>query len=89
MALCPHGPRQTTLYLWISRDHDFERTDAEYRQLSVDVFAQDRAVVETQLPEQIPVDLKQELHVKVPDAFSVEFRRLFRRLQERGDSAGP
>jgi phenylpropionate dioxygenase-like ring-hydroxylating dioxygenase large terminal subunit len=83
MALCPHGPKQTTLYLWISRDHDFERPDEDYRQLSVEVFAQDRAVVETQLPEQIPVDLKHELHVKVPDAFSVEFRRIFRRLATR------
>jgi phenylpropionate dioxygenase-like ring-hydroxylating dioxygenase large terminal subunit len=83
MALCPHGPKQTTLYLWISRDSDFDRPDDEYRQFSLDVFAQDRAVVETQLPEQIPVDLKQELHIKVPDAFSVEFRRLFRRLARR------
>src|SRR5262249_18621584 len=60
MALCPHGPKQTTLYLWISRNHDFTRSDDEYRQLSLEVFAQDRAVVETQLPEQIPVDLKKE-----------------------------
>lgn len=80
MALCPHGPRETTLFLWISRDHDFASSDDSYRQLSLDVFAQDRAVVETQLPEQIPVDLKQELHIKIPDAFSVEYRRLFRRL---------
>jgi phenylpropionate dioxygenase-like ring-hydroxylating dioxygenase large terminal subunit len=80
MALCPRGPKETTLYLWISRDHDYERADDEYRQLSLDVFAQDRAVVETQLPEQIPADLKQELHIKIPDAFSVEYRRLFRRL---------
>lgn len=87
MALCPHTPKQTTLYLWISRDHDFDRPDEEYRQLSVDVFAQDRAVVETQLPEQIPIELKQELHIRVPDAFSVEFRRLFRRLRESSDTA--
>jgi phenylpropionate dioxygenase-like ring-hydroxylating dioxygenase large terminal subunit len=80
LALCPHTPKQTTLYLWIARNHDFERPDDEYRQLSQDVFAQDRRIVETQLPEQIPVDLKRELHVKVPDAFSVEYRRLFARL---------
>jgi phenylpropionate dioxygenase-like ring-hydroxylating dioxygenase large terminal subunit len=80
LALCPIGPRETKLYLWISRNHDFDRPDDEYRQLSLDVFAQDRAIVETQLPEQIPADLKQELHVKVPDAFSVEFRRVLRRL---------
>lgn len=79
MALCPHGPKETTLYLWISRNHDFERPDQEYRQLSLDVFRQDRRVVETQLPEQIPVDLRRELHLKLPDAFSVEYRRLFTR----------
>jgi phenylpropionate dioxygenase-like ring-hydroxylating dioxygenase large terminal subunit len=80
LALCPHGPRETTLYLWISRNHDFDRPDDEYRQLSRDVFAQDRRVVETQRPEQIPIDLRRELHIKVPDAFSVEYRRLFARL---------
>ena len=82
MALCPHAPKETTLYLWISRNHDFERPDDEYRELSRTVFAQDRRVVETQRPEQLPVELKQELHVKLPDAFSVEFRRLFARLAE-------
>jgi phenylpropionate dioxygenase-like ring-hydroxylating dioxygenase large terminal subunit len=80
LALCPHGPKETTLYLWISRNYDFERPDEDYRQLSLDVFAQDRRVVETQLPEQIPVDLRQELHLKLPDAFSVEYRRLLGRL---------
>jgi phenylpropionate dioxygenase-like ring-hydroxylating dioxygenase large terminal subunit len=80
MALCPHAPAKTTLYLWISRDHDLDRPDDEYRELSRFVFAQDRRVVETQRPEQIPIDLKQELHLKVPDAFSVEFRQLFDRI---------
>jgi phenylpropionate dioxygenase-like ring-hydroxylating dioxygenase large terminal subunit len=82
MALCPHSARRTTLYLWISRDHDFERPDEEYREFSRVVFAQDKRVVETQRPEQIPTDLKAELHLKVPDAFSVEFRQLFNRIAE-------
>jgi phenylpropionate dioxygenase-like ring-hydroxylating dioxygenase large terminal subunit len=86
LALCPHGPKETTLYLWISRNHDFQRPDDEYRQLSVDVFAQDRRVVETQLPEEIPVDLKRELHLKIPDAFSLEYRRLFARHGIPGQS---
>ncbi len=82
MGLCPHTPTTTTLYLWISRDHELERADDEYRELSRVVFAQDRRVVETQRPEQLPVELRRELHIKLPDAFSVEFRRLFARIAE-------
>jgi hypothetical protein len=37
---------------------------------------QDRAVVESQRPEQLPVDLREELHIKVPDAASILYRRL-------------
>jgi hypothetical protein len=38
--------------------------------------------VQSQRPEQIPVDLKEELHVKVPDAFSIEYRRVLQKIGE-------
>ena len=43
------------------------------------VFAQDRAIVETQHPERIPLDLKEELHVR-SDRLAVEYRRWLKDL---------
>jgi hypothetical protein len=40
------------------------------------IMEQDRVVVERQRPERIPVDLKEELHLKVPDASGIAFRRM-------------
>lgn len=82
MAVCPRSPQESTLFLWISRNHSFDTDDDVFRQLSVDVFAQDARVVQSQRPEEIPVDLKQELHIKVPDAFSVEYRRVLQKIGE-------
>jgi phenylpropionate dioxygenase-like ring-hydroxylating dioxygenase large terminal subunit len=40
------------------------------------VMAQDRAIVESQRPEEIPLDLRDELHLKVPDNSGIAYRRL-------------
>jgi phenylpropionate dioxygenase-like ring-hydroxylating dioxygenase large terminal subunit len=40
------------------------------------VFEQDRKILESQRPELIPTDLKDELHLKIPDASGIAYRRL-------------
>lgn len=81
-VVSPRGPRTSTVYLWISRNHSFDTPDDTFREFSREIFAQDRRIVEMQRPEEIPVDLKEELHIKVPDAFSVEYRRVLQRIAE-------
>lgn len=82
LAVCPRSAKESVLYLWISRNHSFDVPDQDYRQLSLDVFEQDARIVQSQRPEEIPVDLKEELHVKVPDAFSIEYRRVLHKIGE-------
>jgi hypothetical protein len=43
---------------------------------------QDQVVVESQRPERIPIDLKEELHLKVPDASGIAFRRMLGTIAE-------
>ncbi len=43
-------------------------------------FEQDRRIVESQRPELIPTDLRDELHLKVPDASGIAYRRLLSRI---------
>lgn len=41
---------------------------------------QDRPIVERQRPEELPLDLTEELHLKGPDAIAVEYRRFMKEL---------
>jgi phenylpropionate dioxygenase-like ring-hydroxylating dioxygenase large terminal subunit len=46
------------------------------RQLIHTIFAQDRAIVERQRPEELPLDLSEELHLSGPDAGTLQYRRM-------------
>lgn len=51
-----------------------ELTEADILRRQDMVFAQDRAIVETQHPERIPLDLREELHIR-SDKLAVAYRR--------------
>jgi phenylpropionate dioxygenase-like ring-hydroxylating dioxygenase large terminal subunit len=85
MSVAPVAPKLSTLYLWISRNHTLEpEHDDLFRGFSETVFSQDRRIVESQRPEEIPLDLRDEMHLKVPDAFSLVYRRLLSEYGEEG-----
>jgi vanillate O-demethylase monooxygenase subunit len=44
------------------------------------VNEQDRTVVEAQRPEELPLDLSEELHLRGPDSVAVEYRRRLRQM---------
>ena len=48
------------------------------------MLTQDKAIVESQRPEEIPLDLREELHLKVPDAAAMSYRRLLSSLDHTG-----
>lgn len=71
----PTGPKVTNSFRVIYRNFEptLERGDEVMAIMSV--LDQDRDVLETIRPEEIPVSLRDELHIKVPDAASIAFRR--------------
>jgi phenylpropionate dioxygenase-like ring-hydroxylating dioxygenase large terminal subunit len=86
MSVAPLTPKLSTLYVWITRNHTLEpEHDDLFRQFSLTVFAQDRVVVESQRPEEIPLDLREEMHLKAPDAFSLVYRRLLAEFGPEGE----
>ena len=44
------------------------------------VIAEDQGIVENQRPEELPLDLTEELHLKGPDAPALAYRRMMREL---------
>jgi phenylpropionate dioxygenase-like ring-hydroxylating dioxygenase large terminal subunit len=65
--------------LGVAINYGPELTEADIRRRQDVVFAQDRDIVETQRPELIPLDLREELHMR-SDKFAVAYRRWLREV---------
>ena len=64
-------------FLFISRNYDMDEShDQRVRDYLEVVTAQDRAILENQRPEELPIDLSEEFHLRGPDAASLAYRRL-------------
>jgi phenylpropionate dioxygenase-like ring-hydroxylating dioxygenase large terminal subunit len=74
----PVDETHTAVFAVIGRNHSFEMSDYDFAGGTWfdDVLEQDRQVVESQRPERIPTDLREELHLKVPDATGIAYRRM-------------
>jgi phenylpropionate dioxygenase-like ring-hydroxylating dioxygenase large terminal subunit len=76
----PVSSREMDRYLFLSRNYALDEPDEKFRQFSLAVAEQDRAVVESQRPEALPLDLSEELHLRGPDNCAVVYRRMLREL---------
>ena len=77
----PRAAEQTTVYLVICRNFPLdERELAERMATDLLILEQDRPVVESQRPAELPLDLSAELHLRGPDAVAVAYRRFIAEL---------
>ena len=80
LIAAPVDEAHTRIYSFIGRNHSLDVSDEEWAGSGNLILDQDRRIVESQRPEQIPTDLKDELHLKVPDASGIAYRRLLGRI---------
>ena len=73
VAASPTESRKTNVFRIVHRNYQNE--DPEFVANYLYVLEQDRRVVESIRPEEIPTTLKEELHIKVPDLASIAYRR--------------
>jgi len=78
-AACPVSARFTRLFAVVARDFDRETPTADIVAFQHRVYGEDRLIVEGQHPEELPVDLHEEVHLRA-DRTSVEYRRMLGRL---------
>ena len=83
----PTDRAETLVVAYLSRNHSFDVPDEYFIAGSSEVLEQDRIVVEAQDPPELPLDLREELHLKVADNASMVYRRLLRELAD--STAGP
>ena len=75
--LCtPISANECTRFLIITGNYERE-TEMRFTEV---ISEQDRVIVENQRPEELPLDLAEELHVKGPDAVALAYRRFMREL---------
>jgi phenylpropionate dioxygenase-like ring-hydroxylating dioxygenase large terminal subunit len=75
----PITTRETKFYRFMGRNYS-RLDDDEEIQIAKQIFEQDRAIVEAQRPEELPVDLREELHLRGPDTGALEYRKLLARI---------
>jgi len=76
----PIAERETQFYFGLSRNFALDQPDEVFSARNTDVTEQDRRIVEAQRPEELPLDLSAELHLRGTDSAQVEYRRALRRL---------
>jgi len=77
----PNSAGECTRFMIIARNYKSDRPEgAKREQLTDTVMAQDLVIIENQRPEELPLDLSEELHVKGPDAIALEYRRFLAEL---------
>jgi phenylpropionate dioxygenase-like ring-hydroxylating dioxygenase large terminal subunit len=64
-------------YVVMARNYDHDQPPSVLQEFENTIFNQDKVVVESQRPEQVPFDLADELHMKF-DAVAVAYRRAMR-----------
>ena len=78
-AACPVSARHTRLFCPIARNFDKETSVEALREFNDKVFNEDRVLVESQKPEDLPLDLGSEISIPA-DRTSVEYRRLLKQM---------
>jgi phenylpropionate dioxygenase-like ring-hydroxylating dioxygenase large terminal subunit len=74
----PVSTRETTQWFFTSRDWDLHQPEFEWEVFDEIVMEQDRRIVENQRPEELPLDLTEELHLRGSDAGTLAYRRYLR-----------
>jgi phenylpropionate dioxygenase-like ring-hydroxylating dioxygenase large terminal subunit len=78
-AVCPVSARRSRLFCPIARNFDLHVAVQAVRDFNARVFNEDRILVESQKPEDLPLDLGSEISIPA-DRTSVAYRRLLREM---------
>lgn len=70
----PEEERRSTVFALVSRNYAFETPDQYFRDFQQLIIEQDTTIVESQKPEELPLDLQAELHL-TPDRVSIAYRK--------------
>jgi phenylpropionate dioxygenase-like ring-hydroxylating dioxygenase large terminal subunit len=71
----PDSERESTRYMVVGRNFALDEPPDKLIRFTNEIWEQDQALVESQRPEELPVDWKAELHIGGPDGPSMVYRK--------------
>ncbi|HUF09048.1 MAG TPA: hypothetical protein VMO47_07005 [Rhodothermales bacterium] len=71
----PLDSKTTRFFQFFLRNYDHPMAPETRRELIRTIQSQDRRMVEAQRPEELPLDLREELHLHGPDDVAVRYRK--------------
>jgi vanillate O-demethylase monooxygenase subunit len=77
----PVNDRESIRWMVVARNFALDQPPDKLIKFTESVWEEDRVLIESQRPEELPVDWNAELHVRGPDGPSMVYRRM---LQESG-----
>jgi phenylpropionate dioxygenase-like ring-hydroxylating dioxygenase large terminal subunit len=83
----PSSKTTTDGYTMFVRNYALDTPDSDFDYFANRVTEQDRRIIESQRPEQIPLDWREELHIRVPDAPTIAFRRALSKIKDIAEYA--
>ncbi|MFF2653575.1 Rieske 2Fe-2S domain-containing protein [Streptomyces sp. NPDC058045] len=88
MTSSPLSQRECRNFWFVARDYALdERHDEGFMNFEHLVLSQDKPIIESLRPEEIPMDLTREMYIRVADKITVEYRRwLLEFAREEGTS---
>ena len=73
----PIDANLSKIFVFMARNYKIEEPDTNFTAGFDEIMEQDREIVEEQKPENIPLQIRAEVNVAVPDAASIHYRKLF------------
>jgi vanillate O-demethylase monooxygenase subunit len=73
-AASPISARKTRVFVPIARNFDHDKSLQPVYDFNHQVFDEDKQIVERQYPEDLPIDLLEEVHIRA-DRTSIEYRK--------------
>jgi phenylpropionate dioxygenase-like ring-hydroxylating dioxygenase large terminal subunit len=86
-AASPMAARRTRLFCPLARNFDKDGPIEEVYSFNLQIFNEDRVIVESQRPEDLPLDARFEAHIPA-DQTSIAYRKLLRELGLGADYVG-
>jgi phenylpropionate dioxygenase-like ring-hydroxylating dioxygenase large terminal subunit len=82
-SVCPTGPKTSRCFTFMGRDYGFDdQTDQDMLDFNELVISQDLPIVQSQRPEELPMDLSAEVQIRGADKVAVEYRRWLKEISE-------
>jgi vanillate O-demethylase monooxygenase subunit len=78
-APTPVSRRRTRIFFFIARNFDHQVPARQLLDWEMKILAEDRPIVESQRPEELPVDLSEEFHIR-SDRFATAYRAAMKGL---------